>query len=261
MRKFILLFTIIYTNLNAQSDKSLEYYNAGNTAVSDKQYELADSLFTLSLDLKPTADTYYNRAVVRKKLNNMTNYCLDIGSASALDDKESTDLFWKDCCSKDTIYYNKEGAVVNKGGHSYYVVVCKMKYSSDNTYRKYNLINKQMVSYNVKGNDTLFTLSPTPPVYPKNENNIEMILINNSELKEEEVKNLKYWWAVVSYTVSKNGENTNIKCKSNLGKNYDEKVEAVFKKYIKKWQPAEYNGKKVNYAMSIGFKPIVKKDH
>lgn len=259
MKRLILIFTILYTNLNAQSDKSLEYYNAGNTAVSNKQYELADSLFTLSLNLKPTADTYYNRASVRKKLNKMNDYCSDIGSASALDDKESTDLFWKDCCSKDTIYYNKEGVAINKGGHSYYEVVCKMKYSSDNSYRKYNAINKKLVSYEVKENDTIFSLSPTPPIYPENEEYIKMILMNNTELKKEEVENLKYWWAVVTFTVLKNGENANVKCKSNLGKSYDERVEIIFKKYIKKWKPAEYNGKKINYAMSVAFKPIVKK--
>lgn len=259
MKKVILLFTILNINLNAQSDKSLEYYNAGNTAVSNRQYELADSLFTLSLNLKPAADTYFNRATVRKKLNKMSDYCSDIGSASALDDKESTDLFWKDCCSRDTIYYNQEGTPINKGAHIYFEVICKMKYSTDNTYKKYTKTNKKLVSYDVKSNDTIFSLSPTPPIYPEREEYIKMILVNNSEIKEEEVKNLKVWWAVVTYTVLKNGENGNIKCKSNLGKAYDEKVEAIFKKYIKKWKPAEYNGKKVNYSMSVGFKPTVKK--
>lgn len=246
--------------MNAQIDRSLEYYNHGNNAVSNKQYELADSLFTLSLNLKPTADTYYNRAIVRKKLNKMSDYCLDIGSASSFDDKESTDLFWKDCCSKDTIYYNKGNIEIEKGEHAFYEVVCKMKYSTDNSYRKYSPSNKKLVSYEVKGQDTIFVLTQKPPTYPESEEYIKMILMNNSVLKQEDIKNLKVWWAVVTYTVLKNGENSDITCKSNLGKEYNEKVEAVFKKYIKKWQPAEYNGKKVNYAMSLGFKPIVKKN-
>lgn len=51
----ILLLITSFISLNAYSqktDKSLEYYNAGNTAVQNKQYALADSLFTLSLNLK-----------------------------------------------------------------------------------------------------------------------------------------------------------------------------------------------------------------
>ena len=260
MKKIIVIVTILWNNVNAQTNKSLDYYNEGSKAATNKQYQLADSLYTLSLNLKPNADTYYNRAVVRKNLNRMSDYCSDIGSASALEDKESTDLFWKDCCSKDTIYYNKGGSVTNKGDHDYFVVLCKMKYSPDNSYRKYSRTNKKLVSYEVKNSDTVFSLTPVPPVYPENEDNIKMILMNNTVLKEDDVKNMKVWWAVVTYTVLKNGENADIKCKSNIGKSYDDKVEAIFKKYIKKWQPAEYNGKKVKYSMSVAFRPIVKKN-
>ena len=260
-KKITVLFMLICTYLGAQTDKSLEYYNAANLATSNKQYELADSLYTLSLSLVPNLDTYYNRAIVRKKMNKMSDYCSDIGNASFLGDRESTDLFFKDCCSKDTIYYNHEGVVVNKGQHIYYEVICQMKYSSDNTFRKYNAANKKLVSYEVKNGDTMFVLSPTPPIYPEDEEYIKMILANNSVLKKDDIKDLKYGygWAVVTFTVLKNGENANIKCKSILGKEYDEKVEAIFKKYIKKWKPAEYNGQKVNYSMSVPFKPIVEK--
>ncbi len=74
---------------------------------------------------------------------------------------------------------------------------------------------------------------------------------------KKEIKNNPVPWVVVSYTIEKNGENGDIKCKSNIGYVYDEKVEAVFKKYIKNWKPAEYNGKKVKYAMSVAFVPKV----
>ena len=256
MKKLIFLFTFFCSSINAQ-DKSLEYFDAGNIAVNKEQYQLADSLFTLSIKLKATADTYYNRAAVRKKLNRMADYCSDIGLAASLNDQESTDLFWRDCCSKDTLYSDKDGANTGKGTHAYYEVVCKMKYSTDNSYRKYTSINKKIVSFDVTNNDTIYSLTPTPPIYAEKEEFIKMILMNNCELKKEDIKNITVPWVVVSYTVQKNGENGNIKCKSNIGKVYDEKVEAIFKKYIKNWKPAEYNGKKVNYAMSVAFVPKV----
>ncbi len=182
MRKIIVLFIFFYSSINAQPDKSLEYFDAGNIAVNKGQYVIADSLFSLSLRLKATADTYYNRAAVRKKLNRMGDYCSDIGLAASLNDKESSDLFWRDCCSKDTLYSDKEGAKTNKEAHAYFEVVCKMKYSTDNSYRKYTSSNKKIVSFDVTNNDTIYSLTPTLPIYSEKEEFIKMILVNNCEL-------------------------------------------------------------------------------
>lgn len=150
-----------------------------------------------------------------------------------MEDKESAELFFRDCCTKDTIYYDEANAPTSKGQHSSYAVACKLKYSADNSYRKYNAKNEKLVSFEVKNNDTVFALCPSPPVYPEKEEYITMVLTNNAIPQRQETGNLAYIWTIVTFTVLKNGENSDIICRSNLGANYNRRVEAVFKKYIK----------------------------
>ncbi len=57
-------------------------YVLGNTAIAKKEYDRADSLFTLSLRILPHPDTYYNRAVCRRRMNDFSGYCVDLASAA-----------------------------------------------------------------------------------------------------------------------------------------------------------------------------------
>jgi hypothetical protein len=102
----ILLFCVWISQfvLAQQRDPSIILYDRGNAAVARKDYRTADSLFTLSLNLAPHPDSYYNRAVCRRQLNNFKGYCLDLNSASLFGDKEASNLYSRQCIKLDTVY-------------------------------------------------------------------------------------------------------------------------------------------------------------
>lgn len=92
--------------LISQSNEAERLYQEGVKQSNVKKYEAADSLFTLSANLEPHPDTYFNRAAIRSRLNNKKGYCEDLACAAAMNDVESLDLFCKECGKADTSFNN-----------------------------------------------------------------------------------------------------------------------------------------------------------
>ncbi len=159
--KIFLLFVLLsysYT-LYAQKkiiDPSLEYYNEGAKAFSEKNYPLADSLYTLSIRLYRHPDTYYNRAMTRKKLNNFKGFCTDLDTAALMLDTEARKEFWKYCGKIDTIYYDSLNQNVFNKNYNYYVIISACSYTKYLCYEKYNIEKKLLLAYIVQGNDTMY---------------------------------------------------------------------------------------------------------
>lgn len=110
-----LFCTLLFVALCYQAQpksKAVKLYDAGNSAFAKNDYRKADSLFTLSLDLEPHPDAYYNRAVCRRKLGDSKGYCMDMGAASRIGDNEAYKIFWKQCAKLDTVLTPKENEQV-----------------------------------------------------------------------------------------------------------------------------------------------------
>lgn len=243
------------------TDKSLEYYNAANQAVSQRQYILADSLYTKSLELNRHPDTYYNRAMVRKKNNDLSGYCSDLGSAASLGDTISNQEFWINCGKIDTSYFDDKNILSNKNNYNHFEITKKCIYTQNIRFQKIDRDKNFLLNYNVIDNDTLFESGTELklPSFPGGET--ELIKYIQSKLvypkleKELGIKGTVY----TTFVVGKNGE---IKKPSILrgikgGKDLGE--EAIkFISTMPKWTPGSYNGRPVEVRFVLPIKYTLK---
>lgn len=129
MRKFFLLYTLIllFSHSNAQNNKSdfinkieaaKDLYSTGLKYYDKKKYILADSLYTLSVNKYPNANTYYCLALTKLKLKDTCAFCHNLNKASVMGDTISTNYYNKICSNysdilvnyyriSDAIYFNK----------------------------------------------------------------------------------------------------------------------------------------------------------
>jgi Na+-translocating ferredoxin:NAD+ oxidoreductase RnfG subunit len=158
MNKYLLIVCclLVFATFHAQKkDKSIVLYDQGNLELAKKNYKLADSLFTLSLNISPHPDTYFNRAACRRKMNNFEGYCQDIGGAASYRDKEAIGIYYKDCCTVDTIITSYENGNAQKG-IKWIEFITSYKYNENNDYEKYDKDSTLLVSYNIYNSDTIY---------------------------------------------------------------------------------------------------------
>jgi hypothetical protein len=247
--------TIVNTN-NEVSDinQAIKFYDEGNKATSMGNLILADSLYTLSIKIAPDNNAYFNRAVVRNKMHDIKGYCLDLGTASGLNDIEATQLYWKDCGIIDSVFYNKDGDIVKRGEHAFFEVVSKSKYTTYVRYKKMDLNRKVIVHYEVINNDTTFYTTPVPPKYSETEENIVNVILKNVIPTAKEKKSHTFTFVLITFIVIENGTIANIIVSSELEKSYDERLVEALKTNMKKWEPAKYENRPVKYKKYVSCK-------
>lgn len=147
-KKLWLLFCVcsFHVFIAQQRDPSIILYDRGNAAVARKDYRTADSLFTLSLDIAPHPDSYYNRAVCRRQLKNFNGYCLDLNAAAKFGDTESEKLFWKQCAKRDTVFKRNNGNPATKDDFEYVEFVTSYRYNTNFEYSKHDTSGNCMLS-------------------------------------------------------------------------------------------------------------------
>lgn len=153
---FLFLFVISILGVCAQKkDKAIILYDQANLELSKKNYQTADSLFTLSLNSGPHPDTYFNRAICRRRLNNFAGYCMDIGGAASYGDKEALGIYYKECIKADTIVTLVESGDT-KGSIRSIEIITTSRYSGDKDYERYNSDSVLIASYYKYDNDTIY---------------------------------------------------------------------------------------------------------
>jgi hypothetical protein len=157
MKKLLLITCCLFIiqALSAQKkDKSIALYDQGNLELAKKNYRSADSLFTLSLNISPHPDTYFNRAACRQKMNDFKGYCQDIGGAASYRDKEALSIYYKECCKADTIItFNESGSPKKEIKNIEFIT--RYKYSENLDYEKYDEDSTLLVSYYIYNKDTI----------------------------------------------------------------------------------------------------------
>ncbi len=153
----LLLFVLMsQIAISQQRDPSVILYDKGNAAVARKDYRTADSLFTLSLNLAPHPDSYYNRAVCRRQLNDFKGYCLDLNEAADMGDKESYNLYWRQCAKKDTIYKKNAIDTANKEDYEIVEYITTYKYNTNFEYIKCDTANSPILSKIRRDNEIIY---------------------------------------------------------------------------------------------------------
>lgn len=159
MKRFFLLAILFFLNecvFSQAKTKSVELYDLGNIAYANKDYKKADSLFTLSLELERYPDTYFNRAASRKKLNDISGYCLDMLNASHMFDAEAEKLFNKDCIKIDTIFSKEGDRPAKIADFEIAEIYTSYAYKSNVDYEKYDKNSNLIRAYELINLDTLY---------------------------------------------------------------------------------------------------------
>lgn len=210
--KFIYFLIILFgsnTILKAQAGRVMELNNEAKKAFSKKRYRAADSLYSLSINLKATEEAYVNRAACRKQFNDKKGCCMDLYTAANNGSKEGLALFREECSKTDTLYKDAENKTASA---SSYVIkeaieTCDLIDSYD--YIKYNAKSEILLSYYKIGNDTVYRQGTemTMPEFPgggfKEMRNFISGKMQYPTYARENGISGKVW---VTFTVSKTGK-------------------------------------------------------
>ncbi|MBL7913151.1 MAG: TonB family protein [Bacteroidia bacterium] len=258
--KLIYLFLLSFgceTALFAQAGKALELNNEAKKAFGKKRYRAADSLYTLSLNLKETEEAYLNRAACRHQLNDKKGSCMDLYTAAGMGSKEGLVLFREQCSKSDTLYKSSDNKIADKTNYAFKEAVetCELIGSYD--YIKYNVKNEIVLSYYAIGKDTIYRQGTemTMPEFPGGGFKEMRNFINNRmqypvQARENGISG-KVW---VIFTVSKTGKIE--KPIVYIGMKDCEECNAEALRVVSlmpTWIPAKYKGKTVTSSFRAPF--------
>ena len=214
-KPFLLLLCICSFHVFlAQKRSAAElFYDKGNAAVSRKDYRTADSLFTLSLNLEPHPDGYYNRAVCKRQLKDFKGYCLDMLSASKLGDKEATKIYWKQCATADTIYKNNNGEIAPEYAFETVEYITSYKYNTNFEYEKRDSSKHIILSKIRVDNVVIYRACSevTPPAYPGGVDSLIKKIKTETEFSKQVQKNDLAGMARISVLFDELGKITDAK--------------------------------------------------
>lgn len=152
------LFSISF--YGQQKSIALVNYELGVKYFKEGKLVEADSFFTLSIASEPNVDSYYNKAVVNKKLGNFKTYCECIENAANYEDKEAKDLYKSDCVNIDTFFVTENYKKASAENYFYKLKYVKSRYTNHQEYFRYDNKNNIDLSYEITNNDTAYTKFP-----------------------------------------------------------------------------------------------------
>ncbi|HOZ87315.1 MAG TPA: energy transducer TonB [Bacteroidia bacterium] len=95
---------LLCLNSVGQNKKAILLYNEAVKHYNQEHFNIADSVFGLSIQLQPDKDNYFGRALCRGKMADQRGYCEDLANASACGELKATALFLKSCGRIDTTH-------------------------------------------------------------------------------------------------------------------------------------------------------------
>jgi len=259
----------------AQNEKADNLYDMGVKAYNNNDFKNADSLFTLSAELLPNKDIYYNLAIVKNKLGDQCNSCIYLYKAYEYGDGNAYQMYRKYCVREDTIIY-KDG---------FYCVFESRTCSDEKDFSFYRKSDSETDSIvllkNIKDlNEDAFLTSSfeiekyTDTVY------IDTVVIEITEVSPEFpggadallnflASNIKYpagaresniqGTVYVSYIIEPDGSVTNVAVVRGIGGGCDEEAVRVVS-MMPKWKPGMQLGKPVRVQYNLPLRFILHDD-
>lgn len=259
---YILVFAAFNRIQAQQKDSSVFYYDLGVKAFSNRNYILADSLFSKSIAKFGHPDTYFNRAACRQKTGNTKGYCDDLCSAAILGDKEARALFLKECGSLDTTYTDANNKPTDKKDQAFQLITYRNKHDNNNgVVLRYDKDGSFISSYRVQAGKTagpdMFMPVEEMTEFPGGISAMLKYMRSNltypAELREKGLSGRVF----TKFVVNETGEISNIEITKGIDGCESCNAEAI--RLIKKmpfWKPAKMGGKVVKsyYNLPISFK-------
>jgi len=227
-------------------------YDLGNTAFAKKEYDRADSLFTMSLRILPHPDTYYNRAVCRRRMNDFSGYCVDLASAANMRDKESYRLYCKECAKIDTLFTKSTNEIGTPKDFDFVTFTTNYKYNTNGEYEKYGRNGALLLSYIIMGSDTIYLNSSevSNASYPGGNEAIVEFIKTKTSFYNHVSKNKKLGKVDLSLTIGTNGKIRRVKVLLGMRDgSSDSLARALYK--LEPFEPAKCNGRTVKYQSHI----------
>lgn len=185
MRKSVfVILLVLYNGLVFCQDPA---FIDGLKCLQNGNFKSADSLFTISIQENPNANSYFNRAITRFYLQDTSKFCEDLKTAYFIHkDNEAKKLFLTSCAKVDTLYYDKKFAV-SKDNVRYAELIVNENYSQEiwgeyidlkDEHTEYSFSNKSglnvntfksnvISTYTIEGNDKIFLIADYLPVFSK----------------------------------------------------------------------------------------------
>jgi TonB family protein len=253
-KNLLILFYIcsFHVFIAQQRSKSEKLYDKGNAAVKIKDYRTADSLFTLSLNLVPHPNGYYNRAVCRRQLNDFKGYCIDLLEANNLGDDEAKGLYCKQCTKVDTVYKKYDGEIATKTNYETVEYTTSYKYNSNFEYEKWNQSKKIILSKIRVGNVVTYRKSSevVSPIFSMSNDSLLKKIKTETDFSAIVLKNNLVSYSSLTLLIDENGKIYDLKLKE--GEN-DKAIAEIIKVLSNSTNcvPATYNLRAVKYKAEL----------
>jgi len=275
MKKWLVVIVFVSVVLSsvsgfAQNEKADNLYDMGVNAYNLNDFKKADSLFTLSAELSPNKDIYYNLAIVKNKLGDQCNSCIYLNKAYEYGDGNAYQMYRKYCIKIDSVFY-KDG----------FYSVFESKTCSDEKdfsfYRKSDSETDSIVllkdikdlpddvflasSFEIeKYIDTVvIEITEVSPEFPGGADALLNFLGSNIEYpagaRESNIQGTVY----VSYIIEPDGSVTNVTVVRGIGGGCDEEAVRVVR-MMPKWKPGIQLGKPVRVQFNLPIRFILHDD-
>ncbi len=253
-KNFLILFYIcsFHVFIAQQRSKSETLYDKGNAAVKRKDYRTADSLFTLSLNLVPHPNSYYNRAVCRRQLNDFKGYCIDLLAATSFDDLDAKNLYWSHCAKADTLYKKQTEEIANKTDYETVEYITSYKYNTNFDYKKSSQSKKIMLSKIRVDNVVIYRKSSevVSPIFSISNDSLLKKIKTETDFLAIVLKNNLVSYSTLSLLIDETGKINEVKLKD--GENDKAIVEIIKVLYnSNNCTPATYNLRAVKYKAEV----------
>jgi len=288
--KYALAFAICLSSLAAFSQDTIEavelsakkpfetnFFRLGVDYLTKGEYEKADSLFTLSFEAGDrTIDTYFDRALARKKLGNLCGSCVDMLCAAELGDAEANSFFWQRCTGMDSVL----ACVKNMRVVIRDTVATMTNFDSASNTKRISIVqqikglsNRYFINSNgekktVELNDPFYNLMPDGPIYDLPEvQELPEFPGGDLELMKFLNKNIQYpsrerdrgiqGKVFVTFIIDKTGSVMNVSIYKGIygGEAFNQEALRVIR-LMPKWKPGRKYGEvvSVRYILPIYFK-------
>jgi TonB family protein len=266
MKKLLLLLIAIncFTCSYSQKEAAVKSYKQGTKALEQKKYHDAISLLTASINLEPTPNAYFNRAVAYYNLRDSCSFCNDLKNAAELKDYEALELY-SEKCTYSTFSSKVPDSIKSKYPQVSKLKIAHLKCSEDTiifavadgpVHTKIielsDLENANLAADTVP---EIFTIVEEMPVYEGGDEARNKFLADNIVYPQLALKYKIQGTVYVSFIVEKNGAVSNVKILRGIGGGCDEETVRVVK-LMNKWKPGSQNGKntRVLFNMPVYFK-------
>ncbi|HXU27306.1 MAG TPA: hypothetical protein VN698_08750, partial [Bacteroidia bacterium] len=154
------LFITLFVFAQKPEKLATQYFNEGLQYFNEGKLSKADSLFTLSLKYSPDMNTYFNKAVVQKKLDNFTGFCENLQKAAVYGDKEMIETYNTNCFTSDYFYVTKDYKKAYQSDYHYKLVFKKSMVNGWQEISTYDTMKKLIECYQVENYDTAYIKFP-----------------------------------------------------------------------------------------------------